>query len=45
MIEDDVEAARLLLNNGFRVRRFEAGFPEWRDAGLPTAQVTKDSQK
>jgi rhodanese-related sulfurtransferase len=39
------EAARLLHGNGFRVRRFEAGFPEWRDAGLPTAQVTKDSQQ
>jgi rhodanese-related sulfurtransferase len=39
------EAARLLRNNGFRVRRFEAGFPEWRDAGLPTAQVTKESSK
>src|SRR5262252_4218893 len=39
------EAVQLLHTNGFRVRRFEAGFPEWRDAGLPTAQVTKDSQK
>jgi rhodanese-related sulfurtransferase len=32
------EAAQLLDSNGFRVRRFEAGFPEWRDAGLPTIQ-------
>jgi rhodanese-related sulfurtransferase len=32
------EAAQLLQSQGFRVRRFEAGFPEWRDAGLPTAQ-------
>jgi rhodanese-related sulfurtransferase len=33
------EAALLLHSNGFRVRRFEAGFPEWRAAGLPTAVV------
>jgi rhodanese-related sulfurtransferase len=32
------EAAQLLQSQGFRVRRFEAGFPEWRDAGLPIAQ-------
>jgi rhodanese-related sulfurtransferase len=31
------EAAVLLQSHGFRVRRFEAGFPEWRAAGLPTA--------
>jgi rhodanese-related sulfurtransferase len=31
------EAAQLLHGHGFRVRRFEAGFPDWRDAGLPTA--------
>jgi rhodanese-related sulfurtransferase/DNA-binding transcriptional ArsR family regulator len=29
------EAAQLLQNRGFRVRRFEAGFPDWRAAGLP----------
>jgi rhodanese-related sulfurtransferase len=29
------EAALLLKSEGFRVRRFEAGFPEWRGAGLP----------
>jgi len=31
------EAAQLLLTHGFSVRRFEAGFPEWRTAGLPVA--------
>jgi rhodanese-related sulfurtransferase len=31
------EAAQLLHTRGFRVRRFEEGFPEWRDAGLPVA--------
>ena len=31
------EAAQLLQMHGFRVRRFEEGFPEWRDAGLPVA--------
>jgi rhodanese-related sulfurtransferase len=29
------EAAELLLRKGFQVRRFSAGFPEWRAAGLP----------
>jgi rhodanese-related sulfurtransferase len=29
------EAAQLLQSRGFRVRRFEAGFPEWRAAGFP----------
>ena len=31
------EAAELLQTHGFRVRRFEEGFPEWRAAGLPVA--------
>jgi rhodanese-related sulfurtransferase len=31
------EAAQVLQTHGFRVRRFEAGFPEWRAAGLPVA--------
>src|SRR5947209_4166561 len=31
------EAAQLLKTHGFRVRRFEEGFPEWRAAGLPVA--------
>ena len=35
------EAAQLLQSHGFRVRRFEAGFPEWRDAGLSTVQDVK----
>jgi rhodanese-related sulfurtransferase len=29
------EAAQLLQVHGFRVRRFGAGYPEWRAAGLP----------
>jgi rhodanese-related sulfurtransferase len=29
------EAAQLLQRHGFRVRRLEEGFPEWRAAGLP----------
>ena len=29
------EAAQLLHEHGFRVRRLEEGFPEWRAAGLP----------
>src|ERR671927_423563 len=29
------EAAQLLQQHGFRVRRLEEGFPEWRAAGLP----------
>jgi rhodanese-related sulfurtransferase len=31
------EAAQLLQTQGFRVRRFEDGFPEWRAAGMPVA--------
>src|SRR5215216_2539446 len=31
------EAAQLLKTHGFRVRRFEAGFPEWRASGLPVS--------
>ena len=31
------EAAQLLQTNGFQVRRFQEGFPEWRAAGLPVA--------
>jgi rhodanese-related sulfurtransferase len=29
------EAAQLLRDHGFHVRRLEGGFPEWRAAGLP----------
>jgi rhodanese-related sulfurtransferase/DNA-binding transcriptional ArsR family regulator len=29
------EAAQLLRQRGFQVRRLEEGFPEWRSAGLP----------
>jgi len=31
------EAAQLLQTHGFRARRFQEGFPEWRAAGLPVA--------
>jgi ArsR family transcriptional regulator len=31
-----LEAVALLRKRGFRVRRLEDGFPEWRAAGLPT---------
>jgi rhodanese-related sulfurtransferase len=39
------EAAQLLQSHGFHVRRFEAGFPEWRDAGLPTVRTSRESTK
>jgi rhodanese-related sulfurtransferase/DNA-binding transcriptional ArsR family regulator len=32
------EAAALLRKHGFKVRRLEDGFPEWKAAGLPLAQ-------
>lgn len=31
------DAVRLLARKGFRARRLEDGFPEWRDAGRPVA--------
>jgi rhodanese-related sulfurtransferase len=31
------DAVRTLRRKGFRARRLEEGFPEWRDAGLPVA--------
>jgi rhodanese-related sulfurtransferase len=31
------EALTLLRKKGFRARRLEDGFPEWRLAGLPVA--------
>jgi rhodanese-related sulfurtransferase len=31
------EALRVLERHGYRARRLEEGFPEWRAAGLPTA--------
>lgn len=31
------EAVRYLRSRGFDARRLDAGLPEWRDAGLPTA--------
>jgi ArsR family transcriptional regulator len=30
-----LEAVSALRAYGFKVRRFEAGFPEWKAAGLP----------
>jgi rhodanese-related sulfurtransferase len=39
------EAAQLLQSHGFRVRRFEAGFPEWRDAGLATVRDVRGSYR
>jgi rhodanese-related sulfurtransferase/DNA-binding transcriptional ArsR family regulator len=33
------EAVALLRNRGYRVRRLEDGFPEWKMAGLPTSQA------
>ncbi len=35
------EAVRLLRKKGFRARRLEDGFPEWRLAGLPVATRAK----
>ena len=32
------EAVALLSQRGYRARRLEDGFPEWRMAGLPTGQ-------
>jgi rhodanese-related sulfurtransferase len=34
------EAARLLQDRGYIVRRLTEGFPEWRAAGYPTEQTT-----
>jgi rhodanese-related sulfurtransferase len=31
------DAVRLLLRKGYRARRLQDGFPEWRDANLPVA--------
>ena len=33
------DAVRLLRRRGFRARRLEDGFPEWAQAGLPTATL------
>lgn len=30
------EAVAILRERGFKVRRFEDGYPEWKAAGLPT---------
>lgn len=32
------EAVQMLRQRGFRVRRFEEGYPEWKAAGLPVEQ-------
>jgi len=33
------EAVVLLRQQGYRVRRLEDGFPEWKAAGLPVAGI------
>jgi ArsR family transcriptional regulator len=33
------EAVALLRGRGYRARRLEAGFPEWKTAGLPVNQI------
>ena len=38
MFADD--AVRFLRKKGFRAARLEDGFPEWRDAGLPSSTGT-----
>ena len=37
------EAVEQLRNNGFKARRLEHGFPEWKVAGLPTETVTENN--
>ena len=39
------EAAQLLQEHGFRVRRLEEGFPEWRAAGLPVEVGAGDAAR
>ena len=36
------EAVALLRQRGYRARRLEDGFPEWKIAGLPTSQESRD---
>jgi rhodanese-related sulfurtransferase len=41
------EAVARLREKGFRARRLQDGFPEWRQAGLPvekSAKVTADER-
>jgi len=33
------EAVALLRKRGFKVRRLEDGYPEWKHAGLPVEQA------
>lgn len=37
------EAVAALRENGFRARRLEEGYPEWKAAGLPVEDVTKEA--
>lgn len=39
------DAVRLLRRRGLRARRLEDGFPEWREAALPTESTTADVTK
>jgi rhodanese-related sulfurtransferase len=36
------DAVRELIRKGFRARRLEDGYPEWRRAGLPVSRKTKE---
>ena len=36
------EAVALLRGRGYRARRLEEGFPEWKTAGLPTSQEIRE---
>lgn len=38
------DAVRLLRERGLKARRLDVGFPEWRRAGLPTAQTVRISE-
>ena len=37
------DAVRLLRERGFKARRLDSGYPEWRRAGLPTDRTTAAS--
>jgi len=38
------EAVAWLRNRGFRARRLEDGFPQWKAAGLPTESLLEDGR-
>lgn len=39
------DAVRALRRRGFRARRLEDGFPEWRRAGLPVSEGTAEAER